>query len=361
MSRKLATTIKDSAIPGKWKRIAEAYAAFANNDGTNIYPTKGKLGAKAGCSPDTVYRQTPDLLACGLLSVASSHVCRIENCNKGSHHYTGRQGKYTTAYNLHVENLQNAETYLSAKCLKVNAAKCRQVLAANCGTDSGIKETPAPPSLGIAQNSSALTGGIDQSTNQPASGAQDQKSKSNPVGVGEAKKEEKQNQPRIEPREMPFSGSVVEEAELLRHMGKCFNAFRNGAKPTDAELGLFMDVMAKCHENCCFPEQAMEYAQKHMPPKLVGGLRSVKGLWNAVCAENVSSTNGLIAQYKDHSVETCGLCKKELAAMPCSRCHGSTYGKPSIERGKPYCGDCMKLPKYRRESGNRSFLTAGDI
>jgi hypothetical protein len=60
MSRKLATKIKDSAIPGKWKRIAEAYAAFANNDGTNIYPSKEKLGNKAGCGPDTIYRQTPD-------------------------------------------------------------------------------------------------------------------------------------------------------------------------------------------------------------------------------------------------------------------------------------------------------------
>jgi hypothetical protein len=27
MSRKLATTIKDSAIPGKYKRVLEAYAA----------------------------------------------------------------------------------------------------------------------------------------------------------------------------------------------------------------------------------------------------------------------------------------------------------------------------------------------
>ena len=84
MSSKLATQIKDSAIPGKWKRIAEAYAAFANNDGTNIYPSKEKLGKKAGCGPDTVYRQTPDLLACGLLSHAQTHTCRVENCNKGA-------------------------------------------------------------------------------------------------------------------------------------------------------------------------------------------------------------------------------------------------------------------------------------
>jgi Helix-turn-helix domain len=63
MSRKLATTIKDSAIPGKYKRIAEAYAAFANNDGSNIYPSQEKLGEKAGTSPDTVQRTLADLRA----------------------------------------------------------------------------------------------------------------------------------------------------------------------------------------------------------------------------------------------------------------------------------------------------------
>lgn len=160
MSRKLATQIKDSAIPGKWKRIAEAYAAFANNDGTNIYPSKEKLGKKAGCGPDTVYRQTPDLLACGLLSCAQSHTCRVENCNEGATHFTGVWGHYTVVYNLHIENLQNAETYLSAKYRKVCAAKCRKVGAANCDATQALKETPASasPTLGTP-DSSALKGG----------------------------------------------------------------------------------------------------------------------------------------------------------------------------------------------------------
>lgn len=130
MSRKLATTIKDSAIPGKWKRVAEAYAAFANNDGTNIYPSKEKLGKKAGCSPDTVYRWTPDLLECGLLAHAHEHTCRIENCNKGATHFTGEWGHYTTVYKMDISFLQNAETHLSAKYLKVCAAKCRKVPSA---------------------------------------------------------------------------------------------------------------------------------------------------------------------------------------------------------------------------------------
>jgi hypothetical protein len=167
MSRKLATQIKDSAIPGKWKRIAEAYAAFANNDGTNIYPSKEKLGKKAGCGPDTVYRQTPDLLACGLLSYAQSHTCRVENCNKGATHFTGVWGHYTVVYNLHIENLQNAETYLSAKYRKVCAAKCRKVGAANCDATQALKETPASasPTLGTP-DSSALTSGSKKESKQ---------------------------------------------------------------------------------------------------------------------------------------------------------------------------------------------------
>ena len=159
--------IKDSAIPGKWKRIAEAYAAFANNDGTNIYPTRENLGKKAGCGKDTVYRQTPDLLACGLLSRAQSHTCRVQNCNKGATHFTGVWGHYTVVYDLHIEELQNAETYLLAKYREVCAAKCRQVGAANCDATQALKETPAPasPSLGTS-DSSALTSGRKKESEQ---------------------------------------------------------------------------------------------------------------------------------------------------------------------------------------------------
>jgi hypothetical protein len=40
----------------------------------------------------------------------------------------------------------------------------------------------------------------------------------------------------------------------------------------------------------------------------------------------------------------------------CSHCKGSTYSNPTYEDGKPYCGDCMKLPRYRRHSGGRTIL-----
>ncbi len=75
MSRKLATQIKDSAIPGKWKRIAEAYAAFANNDGTNIYPSKEKLGKKAGCGPG--HGLSPDAGFAGMRSTVVRAVAHL--------------------------------------------------------------------------------------------------------------------------------------------------------------------------------------------------------------------------------------------------------------------------------------------
>ncbi len=111
MSRKLATTIKDSAVPSKYKRVLEAYAAFANNDGSNCYPSQAKLGDKAGTSVDTIQRITPELVASGILKRAEKHTCRYENCNKGATHYAGHQGKYTLVYEIQLDMLQNAGRY----------------------------------------------------------------------------------------------------------------------------------------------------------------------------------------------------------------------------------------------------------
>lgn len=44
----------------------------------------------------------------------------------------------------------------------------------------------------------------------------------------------------------------------------------------------------------------------------------------------------------------------------CARCKGPTYGSPTYKNDKPFCADCMALPIYRRDSGQRTILT-GDI
>jgi hypothetical protein len=106
------------------------------------------------------------------------------------------------------------------------------------------------------------------------------------------------------------------------------------------------------------PCQCMEYARKHKQstPGLIP--RSPQGLWDAICGAKVSATNSLAAQTKDHDPATCGLCVKELNAKPCDHCNGSTWNKPVVVHGRVYCQECMKLPSYRRESGERKVMTS---
>jgi hypothetical protein len=167
MSRKLATQIKDSAIPGKYKRVLEAYAAFANNDGTNIRPSQRQLGSKASTSRYTIFRNTPDLIASGILKQATSHTCKVKECNKGGTHFTGTWGRWTLVYEIDISQLQNAANYLAAKCDKVNVAKCRKVMVAKCNTTQVLNITPAPDGAGSTSNSSALTSGNKEVTKEP--------------------------------------------------------------------------------------------------------------------------------------------------------------------------------------------------
>jgi len=169
MSRKLATIIKDSKIPGKWKRVAEAYAAFANNDGTNIRPSQTQLGTKSGTSRWTCGRNTAELIESGILRRAKSHTCKVKECNKGATHFTGTWGRYTLVYEIDITLLQNAERYLGAKQQKVNGAKCRKVMGANCYTTLALPITPAPDALALVTtpDSSALTGGNKKESKEP--------------------------------------------------------------------------------------------------------------------------------------------------------------------------------------------------
>jgi hypothetical protein len=232
MSRKLATTIKDSAIPGKYKRVLEAYAAFANNDGTNIRPAKEQLGKKAGVSADTIYRITPELIESSILRKAQSHTCKVSNCNKGGTHFTGTWGRYTVVYEIQIDNLQNAERYLLAKYLKVNAAKCRKVLAANCDTTQALKNNSA--ALGTKPDSSALTSGsevvsegADDSLRSSSRHSTSQTHKPQPVQTtgSVANQSQKQNQPQ-EDVLIHWNCSTL-SGIWLKRTGRAFTAAEN--------------------------------------------------------------------------------------------------------------------------------------
>ncbi len=109
----------------------------------------------------------------------------------------------------------------------------------------------------------------------------------------------------------------------------------------------------------------MEYARAHMPPKLFGGLRSVKGLWNAVCGDKVSSTNGLLAQYAEHKrhPKECGICLKKIRGVFCARC-GKNWVELDINN-KPteFCAQCLKIPSsdtQRRQAARMSMTGNSD-
>ena len=146
----------------------------------------------------------------------------------------------------------------------------------------------------------------------------------------------------------------VSSYDAHHEVRECFPALKmSGTKTTDTEMRLMQEIIVQCDSHQVLPRQAMEFARKHKQnaPALIP--RSVQGLWDATCGLKVSTTNGLLAQTKEHDPKVCGICMKELQEMPCARCHGTTYGKPTIELGKPFCGDCMKLPEYRRHpTGN---------
>lgn len=112
MSSRLVTKIKDiKGIPGKYKRVLEAWAAFANNDGTSIRPMKESVADKAGISRWTVYKNTDDLLDVGVL-VDTGKV----------HHYPG--GHYVPVYRIDIAMLQNATQLVEKLRSKIQHGQC---------------------------------------------------------------------------------------------------------------------------------------------------------------------------------------------------------------------------------------------
>jgi hypothetical protein len=168
MSRKLVTIIQDiKGLPGKYKRVLQAWASFANNDGTNIFASKESVAERAGVTRWTVYENTDALEAAGVLLRASRHICRTEKCNKGGTHFTSQHGHYTTVYRIDVALLQNPTVLLQklgdltvVKPRKHTVENSRKGTVAKPDATQALKETPAP--LGTEQDSSALTSGSEK-------------------------------------------------------------------------------------------------------------------------------------------------------------------------------------------------------
>ncbi|MGE5114533.1 MAG: hypothetical protein ACM3JB_27040 [Acidobacteriaceae bacterium] len=103
MSFRLVDRIKKTDLPGKYKRVLEAWVSFGNKDGTSIRPSKEAVAKRAGISRRTVYRRTDDLIAVGILVPESD-----ENGNERRHYYGN--GHYATVYHINAEALCQKDT-----------------------------------------------------------------------------------------------------------------------------------------------------------------------------------------------------------------------------------------------------------
>jgi hypothetical protein len=150
MSRQLLAKIQDiEGMPGKHKRVLLAWASFANNDGSNIFAGKKRVADRAGICRTTVYRNTDDLIAAGVLQRANSHTCKTPQCNKGGTHWTKQHGEYTVVYRINLPLLQNAtvlcqklEAVTVAKRNSATVAKRLKGTVAKWDATQALKETP---------------------------------------------------------------------------------------------------------------------------------------------------------------------------------------------------------------------------
>lgn len=211
MSRKLQSQIQDiKGLPGRFKRILLAWASFANNDGTSIFPAKDTVAERAGVSRWTVYDNTDILEAADVLQRAGSHTCRNERCNKGGTHWTSRHGHYTAVYKINVALLGNPTLLLQkiaeATVAKSNSGTVGKIQPGTVGkpdATQALKETPAP--LGNP-DSSVLTDGVSEKASEAAADF-----------VGDvALTEEKQDQDPLTPIERKLLGAIMSVWSTLK-------------------------------------------------------------------------------------------------------------------------------------------------
>ena len=152
---------------------------------------------------------------------------------------------------------------------------------------------------------------------------------------------------RIRPVPLPNSMRLCGEEDVLEELALCFPAFRD-AQPTVTEMLMMQEIIGRCDVYFLLPRTCMEYARKHKKDGLVP--RSVKALHAAICGADVSTTNGLMAQTKQHEPQECWQCKAAAKDIMCKRCGKfSVKLLPSGEVSE-FCGQCLALPSYRRES-----------
>ena len=331
MSYKIVDAIKKTrGVPGRIKRVLEAYASFADKDGTNIFASKEAVARRAGVSRDTVYRNTEDCLRIGVLVPARNHTCRQRRCNKGMTHFTGTQGHYTCVYFIDLALLQNAETQVSAKCRKDYVAKCRKVHSAKSDTTRSLKD-PAP----------LTTFADDPSATRSVAAMNERMYEGFPPPA-----EENLEPPEVcEQENLPVlqNGEPCTDEVVLDHLRRCFPAYRT-AMPSPEDYRLMREVVVTCDEGCCYPSDLVAHAERHnADPRYVP--RSVRRLHAAVCGPNVSVTDSLLQRHKRHCAPDCRECRARLKDAKCQRCGKQAAVQP--DGTATYCSECLRLTQQR--------------
>ena len=373
MSSRLVTKIQDiKVMSGKHKRVLQAWAAFANNDGTNIYAAKESVAAKAGISRTTVYHNTDDLMKVGILVQAEKHTCKIPNCNKGGTHFSGRWGRYTIAYDINVSALENKQTLLFLNQLKVDVSK-RIKVGVQKQLKDGVSKLDATLSLGdsgqepthsathvavVSEQASQVADCVGSSSCSPASAA------SWSQGVCEHSCsltvecplcwDDTSLLPVHESRPTPESAAPLPRPsdefyeDALKFLGYCFpidSEERNLARLPDA-IRAFKAYAAQCPDFKCDCEvmwKIWEYNHTHKK----GTKLYCQTMKQFSIACESPSENNLIQQSWDHLKEgPCAICDKEVWERHRAQC----------EKGeKCICGPCERHAA-RHESG---FSVAG--
>lgn len=304
MSRKLVTLIQDiKGLPGKYKRVLQAWASFANNDGTNIFASKGAVAARAGVSRWTVYENTDALEAAGVLLRTSSHVCKTEKCNKGGTHFTSQHGHYTTVYRLDVALLENPTALIQkladptvVKPRNGTVGKSKKGTVVKPDATQALEETPAP--LSKTEDSSALTsgkevreGGSSLATLTTEGSVLPQPEILEPFGLETIEQEASQDQ-----------GQPLQESEYT-----LWRAVRPVTKgdPLPAELRAMREVVATCLTLGIDPLNLLDYNRSHKSGKYV--IRTFRQF--AVAIEgNEDGDLRLLNEYMTH--DRCKQCQR---------------------------------------------------
>lgn len=337
MSFKLQDRIQRiKGLPKKYKGLLLAMASHARNDGTNVIAAKATLAAEMGVVRFTVNRNMDALLVAGLVVEAETHTCRNDFCPKGSRHYTEHGNHWTQAYSLDLVALQNV-TPLSRRVVAHFVTESRHILHQSGVTFCAAKQGLYNPAALGHEKASVLTNGNEGKKEDSVSSIPETEQQPQ-FATDEQTKPEKLKQSKVlSPVEAAWvdgggAAFMNGDAEAAEHM------LKTGAHASVELIAYIRDTFA-CPKTARIAWKDFSYWARpenfDLTKRNIDAWRRLK---KAKLTDSASKTN-----------------------PNCARCNRPTYGSPTYENDKPFCADCMGLPSYRRESGQRQIFTRSDI